>query len=460
MARLHTESLNPKNMKIMRQTRRSFLQTAAAASLPFILPSSIWAATTKPNDKLSVGFIGQGVRGHYLLTSFLSRDEVQVVAVCDVDTTRREHARTTVEEHYATNAGKKYTCAAYNDFRELIARKDIDVVCIATSDHWHTIPTLAALAAGKDVFCEKPLTHTIHESIAILDAMKSGERVLQTGSMQRSMKEFRIACELVLNGAIGKIERVECNFGGPPIPCDLPEERLEPGLDWNLWLGPAPMRPYNSVVSPRGIPKRLAQWRKYREYGGGGVTDWGAHQLDIAQWGLGMDGSGPVAALPPDSSAAQEGAKLVYANGVTVEHVKGFGVDFFGTDGRVRVNRGKFVFEHQGKTIASFESGEKSPTTSCEREVAIAEKTFLKDAKIKLYLSKDHLSDFIASIKARTKPIASEQVGARSAICCHLLNQAYLHRQKIEWDPAQLAFAGTTCDPKWMTKEYRKPWSV
>jgi predicted dehydrogenase len=444
----------------MRHTRRSFLQTAAAASLPLILPSHIWAAATKPSGKTTVGFIGLGVRGSYLLKSFLAREELQVVAVCDVDTTRRENARMKVEEHYSSAAGKKTPCSSYNDFREIIARNDIDAVCIATSDHWHTIPVLAALAAGKDVYCEKPLTHTIHESVAILEAMKSGERVLQTGSMQRSMKEFRIACELVLNGVIGKVERVECSFGGPPVPCDLPEERPEPGLDWNMWLGPAPMHSYSSVLSPRGIPKRLPQWRKYREYGGGGVTDWGAHQLDIAQWGLGMDGNGPVAALPPASTDAQEGAKLVYANGVTVEHTRGFGVDFFGAEGRVRVNRGKFVFEHQGKTIASFENSEKSPDTSCGHEVAKAEKEFLKDAKIKLYLSEDHLTDFISSMKSRKKPIASEQIGARSAICCHLLNQAYFHHQKIEWDPGKLAFSGSTCDPRWATKEYRKPWSV
>nr|MCU0875379.1 Gfo/Idh/MocA family oxidoreductase [Pirellulaceae bacterium] len=279
----------------MHYTRRSFLQKAATASLPFILPSHLWAAATPPSGKFNVGFLGLGQRGHGLLRSFLSSEELQVLAVCDVDTTRREVARRKVEEHYAGKAGQNNPCATYNDFRELIARKDIDALCIATPDHWHTIPVLAALAAGKDVFCEKPLTHTIHESIMILDAMKSGERVLQTGSMQRSMKEFRIACELVLNGAIGKVERVECSFGGPPIPCDLPGERVEPGLDWNLWLGPAPVRGYHTSLSPRGMPERLAQWRKYREYGGGGVCDWGAHQLDIAQWGLGMDGSGPVA---------------------------------------------------------------------------------------------------------------------------------------------------------------------
>ena len=446
----------------MHYTKRSFLQTVATASLPLILPSRLWAAAPKPSGKFGVGFIGLGQRGHSLLTNFLSHEDVQVVAVCDVDSTRREVARKSVEKYYAVRAGQNNPCATYNDFRELIARKDVDAVCIATPDHWHTIPLLAALAAGKDAYCEKPLTHTIHESIAVLEAMKSGERVMQTGSMQRSMKEFRIACELVLNGAIGKVDRVECSFGPAPTPCDLPEEPLEPGLDWNLWLGPAPMRAYNTILSPRGMPKRLPQWRKYREYGGGGVCDWGAHQLDIAQWGLGMDGSGPVAALPPASPEAKEGARLVYANAVTIEHKKGFGVDFFGTEGRVRVNRGKFVFERQGKTISSFadKKGKKDLDTSCASEVAKAEKAFLKDAKIKLYASQNHISDFIASVKSRKKPITSEQIGARSAICCHLLNQAYFHHQKIEWDPAKLAFAGNTCDPKWMTKEYRKPWSV
>lgn len=446
----------------MRYTRRSFLQRAATASLPLVLPSGLRAAATRPSGRFGIGFIGLGQRGQNLLRSFLASEELQVVAVCDVDTTRREIARQKVEGYYRVHLGQNSPCATYDDFRELIARKDIDAVCIATPDHWHTIPLLAALAAGKDAYCEKPLTHTIHESIAILDAMKSGERVMQTGSMQRSMKEFRIACELVLNGTIGKVERVECSFGGPPIPCDLPEEPLEPGLDWDFWLGPAPVRGYSPILSPRGMPQRLPQWRKYREYGGGGVCDWGAHQLDIAQWGLGMDGSGPVAAVPPSSPDDNQGARLIYANGVTVEHRKGFGVDFFGTDGRVQVNRGKFVFEHQGKTIASFADrrGRKNEDTSCAFEVAKAEKAFLKDARIKLYDSQNHLSDFIACMKSRKKPITSEQVGARSAICCHLMNQAYIHRQKTEWDPANLALVGNTCDPKWMTKEYRRPWSV
>ncbi len=168
------------------------------------------------------------------------------------------------------------------------------------------------------------------------------------------IKEFRIACELVQNGVIGKIQRVECSFGDPASPCDLPEEAMEPGLDWNMWVGPAPMRPYNSVLSPRGVHKHFPNWRMYREFGGGMVCDWGAHHLDIAQWGLGMDGSGPVEARPPAKAGAKRGANLVYANGVVVEHKDGFGVHFYGTEGEVLVDRGQFAFKRGNETIASF----------------------------------------------------------------------------------------------------------
>ena len=440
----------------MQFSRRSFLKQAAvsAAATPWLLPSRVWAAGTSPNSRLTMGFIGLGKQGRYLLGGFLGQ-ETRVLAVCDVDTTRRNGAKQQVDEHYAKQSSKG-ECAAYNDFRELINRKDIDAVCIATPDHWHTIPILAALRSGKDVYCEKPLTHNIHEAVEVLRAVDANGRVLQTGSMQRSSKEFRVACELVQNGAIGKIQRVECSFGDAPVPCNLPEETMEPGLDWNFWVGPAPMRPYNSVLSPRGICQHFPNWRGYREFGGGGVADWGAHHLDIAQWGLGMDGSGPVEVLPA-KPGAKRGVKLVYANGVTVEHKDGFGIDFFGAEGEVQVNRGKFTFKREGETIASF-TGER--TTSCAAQVQKAEKAFLQDAKIKLYVSKNHLSNFMDCVKSRKKPITSEQVGARSAICCHLVNQAYFHGQKIKWDPANFAFVGGTGDPAWLTRNYRKPWSV
>jgi len=440
----------------MDTNRRNFIRGAALAGMPLILPSRIWAAETKPNSRPSIGFIGMGKQSRGLLSNFL-RQDVQVLAVCDVDTTRRTDAQKKVNEFYASDPSKGTAdCKAYADFRELVARKDIDMVCIATPDHWHAIQIMAALRAGKDVYCEKPLTHNVHESIEIMKAVQETGRVLQTGSMQRSSKEFRVACELVQNGCIGKLERIECSFGGPGIPYDLKEEPMEPGLDWDMWLGPAPKCAYNATLSPRGLHDHFPHWRKYREFGGGAVTDWGAHHLDIAQWGLGMDASGPVEIRPPEKADANSGGMLIYANGVTVTHTSGFGIHFFGNEGEVQVNRGKFTFTHKGEQISKFTKREDG--SSCEAQVVKAERAFLKDAKIKLYASKGHINDFLECVKSRQKPITNEQVGGRSAICCNLLNQVYYNRVKIRWDPIALKLIEG--DPKWLTRDYRAPWNV
>jgi len=442
----------------MKTNRRTFIKgsVAAIAGMQFILPSHIRAAETKANSLPGIGFIGMGGQGCGLLGGFL-RDDVKVLAVCDVDTERRNKAKKTVDDH-----NKNTDCIACSDFREIINRKDIDLVCIATPDHWHAIPALAALRAGKDVYCEKPLTHNIHEAVEIIRAVDENKRVLQTGSMQRSMKEFRIACELVQNGVIGKISHVECSFGGPPRPADdLPTEPTPAGLDWDFWCGPAPLRGFNRHLCPHG-------WRSFREYGSGGVGDWGAHHLDIAQWGLGMDNSGPVEVIP---AAGKTGCKLVYANGVYVEHKGGFGVHFYGSNGEVLVNRGKFVLIVDGKVVArqGKYDGKASPDktgeeankpTSCAAEVQKAEKAYLKDAKIQLYNSRNHISDFLECVAGRKKPVTSEQVGGRSAICCHLMNQSYFNNAGFKWDPARFEFAGGTGDPKWLTRNYRSPWKV
>ncbi len=242
---------------------------------------------------------------------------------------------------------------------------------------------------------------------------------------------------------------------------------MEPGLDWNLWCGPAPLRGYSAVLSPRGIHQGFPHWRDYMEYGSGGVGDWGAHHVDIAQWGLGMDDSGPVEVIPAPNPTDKRGAKLVYANGITLEHKNGFGVHFFGTGGEVLVNRGQFVLIVDGKTVAEFtnnrsKKGEPAAPreTTCAFEVQKAEKAYLANARTKLYVSKQHISDFLECVKSRKKPITSEQVGARSAICCHLLNQSYYHHAHLKWDPAKFVFTGGTGNPKWLTRDYRKPWSV
>jgi predicted dehydrogenase len=330
-----------------RFTRRQFLKTtnAFAVAAPNLLPSSVWGADKGPNDRITLGFIGMGTQNRGLLNGFINNKETQVVAVCDVDTTRRENAKKTVENHYAkqTDKGTFKGCDTFKDFRELIARKDIDAVVVATPDHWHALNVIAAANAGKDVYCEKPLSLTIAEARAMVNAVRKNNRICQTGSMQRSSGEFRKACELVRNGRIGKVKQVIVGVGGPSKWCDLPEETMEPGLDWNFWLGPAPVRPYNSVLSPRGVHTHFPNWRSYREYSGGAMTDWGAHHFDIAQWGLGMDDSGPVEIIPPEDPKAKTGVRYLYANGVEMIHdASRGGALFIGENGKVFVDRGKF----------------------------------------------------------------------------------------------------------------------
>ena len=442
-------------------TRRTFLKTTLAAGVaPLFLPSRLWSAETKPNSRINFAVIGYGKQARGLMSGLMAKPEAQAVAVCDVDTTRREDGKKAAENFYAKKTDANYQgCAAYNDFRELLARKDIDAVVIATPDHWHALIAIAAANAGKDIYCEKPLTQTIHEARALVDAVRKNGRVFQTGSMQRSSREFRVACELVRNGVIGKVSRVTAGFGGPAKPCDLPKQDAEPGLDWDLWLGPAPMRDFNEILSPRGVHNHFPQWRAYREYGGGGVTDWGAHHLDIAHWGLGMDASGPIEIVPPsDWRTAEAGVKLRYAGGIEIEHIKENGVTFFGADGEIYVNRGKFKMTLKG--VEKANAVEKDAKPKLTDQLDAVEKEFLTDPKVKLYASTDHKADFLASIASRQPPICDVEVGARTVTACHLTSFAYWHGKKMQWDPAQNIFAGGTGDAKWLTRDYRGEWQV
>jgi predicted dehydrogenase len=247
-----------------------------------------------------------------------------------------------VEEAYSKETGYK-GCDAVSDFREVIARKDIDAVVIATPDHWHAIPIIEAAKARKDIYCEKPLTLTVAEAKLVIDAVRKHERVLQTGSQQRSnvFGEFRRAVEIIRSGRVGTVKTVTVGVGRSSRPCDLPEEPMEPGLDWDMWLGQAPMRPYNSVLSPRGVHRHFPNWRSYREYSGGMQTDMGAHHYDIAQWALGMDESGPVEVIPPADPSDRRGVKYIYANGVEMSHGGPDGCFFTGTKGTLHITRGR-----------------------------------------------------------------------------------------------------------------------
>jgi len=417
-------------------TRRDFCRAAVAAAAPLILPSSAWAAAVSANNRINMGCIGMGTQGRGLLGGWLRNKEVQVVAVCDVDNTRLEHHRKMVEDHYGKDQAAGYKgCAAYKDFRQLLARKDIDAVCIATPDHWHAIPVILAANAKKDIYCEKPLSLTIAEARAMVNAVRRNDRVFQTGSMQRSSNEFYKACMLVRNGRIGKIQQVIVDVGGPSKWCDLPEEPMEPGLDWDFWLGPAFKRGYNAILSPRGVHKNFPAWRNYREYSGGGMTDWGAHHFDIAQWGLGMDDSGPVEIIPPADPKANKGARFLYANGVEMIHGNSGGVLFKGTAGEIFVNRGKFKITPEGL--------DKDP---------------LPANGVQLYKSTNHQGDFLACVRSRQRPICDVEVGARSVTVCHLGNLAYWNRRPLKWDPAKERFVGDDAANQWLDTAKRSPW--
>jgi predicted dehydrogenase len=384
-----------------------------------------------------------------------------------------------VDDYYTANPekGKAGVCKAYNDFRDVLARADIDAVCVATPDHWHAIITVAAMKAGKDVYCEKPLTYNIQEAIAVMETAKRTGRVLQTGAMQRSGFEFLTAAELVRNGCIGKITHVDCNFGGPSRPhvdpaADIP---MEPGLDFDLWCGGAPLVKYSDKLAPRGVHTFFPMvWRMDDLFGSGYCGDWGAHHLDIAQWGLDMDGSGPVKVIKAERSdadkanvelggRAQSGVVLEFANGVKLKHnpFSLFGTVFYGTEGTVSVNRGKFEMLSGKELVSRFTK--KEDGGSLEGALAKARKAFLTDSayKTKLYKTKGgHPADFLACVRSRLLPCSSAEVGGRAAVLCHLFNLSYVHDASFDWDPKRLRFANKTGDAKWLSREYRGAWTI
>jgi predicted dehydrogenase len=422
-------------------SRRQFLSsTLRSAAVAPLIASSSWKAMgqSAPSERIAVGVIGTGKQGGYLMNNFLNQPGVQVVAVSDVDTTRREHYAKTADEFYSIKGNKEYKgCAKDKDFRDLLNREDIDAVVIASPDHWHAYMAVLACKSGKDVYCEKPLSLTIKEARAMVDATRKYKRVFQTGSMQRSSKEFRTACELVRNGRIGKIKEVLVDVGGPSRPCDLPEEAMEPGLDWDMWLGPAPLRSYNSILSPRGVHDFFPNWRNYKEYSGGAMTDWGAHHFDIAQWGLGMDDSGPVEIIPPEDPKAEKGLRFIYANGIEVIHAECGGVLFVGSEGKILVNRGKLQVTPE----------------------ALLEEPLPANA-IRLYNSYNHVKDFLDCTRSRKKPICDVEIGCRSVTVCHLGNLAYWSHRRLKWDPVKEQFIGDTEANTWLDRPKRGHWQT
>ena len=428
-----------KEMSRRRFIKRAVGTAAASVTFPHLVPSSALGGSgvAAPSERITLGFIGTGKQSKHLMRSFLNSPGTHVVAGCDVDKLKLARGKKIVEDHYAGKNGGSYKgCDTYGDFRELLARDDIDAVVIATPDHWHAVTVIQSAEAGKDIYCEKPLSQTIEQARAMVNAVRRYGRVFQTGSMQRSDWHFRLGCELVLNGYIGELKHVTVGVGGPPGDRPLPAQPVPDYLDWDSWLGPALWRPYNSELSPHLSWDGFPNWRNQSAFGGGGMTDWGAHHFDIAQWGMGMDESGPVEIIPPDGKDYKV-LTYKYASGVTMTRDNANGVLFTGTKGEVETNRGHL------RTVPENLVNQK-----------------LGPNEIHLYECKNHYTDWLDAIRERSRPICDIETGCRSVTVCHLGNIAYKLGRPLKWDPKREVFVGDRGANRLLSRGMRSPWHL
>lgn len=399
--------------------RRQFLQRGSASvvsglAVATFIPRSVLAASDRPgaNERVIVGVIGVGGRSRLLIDQL--PEGAQVAAVADCFINRCEEAA----------AKKQAKWRIHQDYRRLLEEKDLDAVIVGTHDHGRVLPAIHACQAGKDVYAEKPLTLYIAEGRVLVNAVRKHQRVFQVGTQQRSMEMNRVACEFVRSGGLGEIKAVQGINYTSSNPCPvLPEEPKPAGLDWDMWLGQTPMRPYN--------PKIHFGWMGWRDFSGGEMTNWGAHGLDQIQWALGMSETGPVELWP-----LEEGPKgaiaFRYVNGVTVRldipPGKGpqGGAIFVGSKGKIEINRNKFTTNPPG-LITNLPS--KEDVDKWRDEVA-------------LWQARYHLQNWLDCIRSRQRPVADVEIGHRSVSLCHLANITRLVGRKLQWDPDKEQFLG------------------
>lgn len=429
-------------------TRRQFLRntsaTAAALSLPYLIPSGVLAfqGSIGANDRIGMAGIGVGRQGGADVRAAHRKAEVRMVAVADVNAPRAEQL------------AKSLGAVAYQDYRKLLERKDVDAIITATPDHWRALVSIHAAQAGKDIYAEKPMTLTIREGRLMVQAVRKYGRVLQTGSQQRSQPENRFGCELIRNGRIGKIQMVIGNNYPSPWECALPAQSVPEGLDWDMWCGPNAVVPYHGdLYAPRANPG----WISFRPYSGGEMTGWGPHGLDQIQWALGMDDTGPVEVwtegepfqaptyTAPESRARGEricNSPMVfyrYANGVTVKLDNGNpgGGIFIGDKGKIEIFRGRVTA---------------NPAELLEEKI--------RSDEIHLYESRDHIQNWLDCIKSREKPIADVEIGHRSTTMCHLGNIARWVGRRLKWDPEKEIFPGDEEANQLLDRPRRKPYEL
>ncbi len=437
-------------------TRRHALQVGAGlAAVPIFIPARL-LGDEAPSKQIVMGFIGYGWMGGDNLNSFLKQEDCRVVAIADVDDDHLLKGVDKVNKHYHNK-----DCKGYNDFRELLARNDIDAVCISTPDHWHAIPAVEAAKAKKDIYCEKPLSHTFAEGVAMVKAAQKNQRIWQTGSWQRSVANFRQGAELVLNGYIGKVKRVE--IGLPSGHGDFAETgnkrpNSEPpkGVDYDFWIGPSEWLPFN--------PCRFHKnWRWCYNFGGGQLMDWIGHHGDIGHWGLSNPkyGVGPddqigpleVSATadfpPPDdvwNTATRFSVACRYPNDIEFLIAGGHniqsGTKWIGEDGWVWVDRGKFE------------------TSDPHWKEEIAKREQKKDLAVLLPVSPGHQREFLDCVKSRQKTLTPVEVAHRSQTPGHLGYIASVVGRKLKWDAAKQMIVHDAEASKLLSKPMRAPWHL
>jgi predicted dehydrogenase len=429
-------------------SRRGFLEnslgTLAAAGLPLWYARETVAAIQEKeaasrrrigaNDTIVMGAIGVGGQGTYIMKQAMKKKGVKFVAVCDVDDERCAKA--------AKEVGPD--CAKYHDFRELVDRKDLDAVTIGTVDHWHALTSIAAMKAGLDVYCEKPLALTIAEGQAMVKSARKYDRIVQTGSMQRSDARYRLACELVRNGRVGKVHTVEARIGDNPTGGPFKVADVPKGLDWDFWQGPTHDVPY--------IKERCHyEFRWWYEYSGGKLTDWGAHHNDIAQWALGTDLSGPVyvtgSGTDPSKKPNSYNCHPHFA--VTATYADGTAL-VTSSDGE---NGNRFIGD-RGWLFVNRERIEAS-------EPKLIDEKLPEDAT-RLYKSNDHFANFFDCVRTRKLPVCDVAIGHRSASVCHIEAIALRLGIPLQWDPAAEQFVGPRAEQgnAMLARPMRSPWKL
>ena len=458
-------------------SRRNFVKNAfkgtVAATIPFsafptIVPASVLGKNA-PSNQINVGAIGNGrISRDHDMPGVLKTSHGRIIAVCDLDKKRVEAAKTMVNDYYTKKNGKPYDgVKTYDDYRELLNNKDIDAVLISTPDHWHVIPAVHAVRAGKDVYMQKPASLTISEGRLLSNEVNKCGRILQIGSQQRSMPQFKKACELVRNGRIGKLQTIIIG-----LPIDDPKQStVEPAmpvpanLNYDMWLGPTPHVPYTEKrVHPQEGFGRPG-WLRVEQFGAGMITGWGAHHFDIANWGMGTEYTGPVevsckAEFPPAGNLwdvhGPFKSEMLFQNGVKVlaSDANPNGVKFIGSEGWIFVTRGSYTASASDPVSQS-----KSSKALDASNPKILGSEIGADG-IHLYESKDHHSNWLDCIINRQTPITPIEVGHRACTVC-LLNHASMKlNRKLHWDPIQERFKNDDEANSMLSRPNRWPYVI